>query len=442
MILEFRSDARMRRSRGDSFPFIHGSLLESGWPSRWCVLPVPSDRSGKGTPLLDPLSDECRQALAEELHAWRPDVLLCDETPPPSLSSFLRETAPRIRVHTVMSLGPDRGLSLRLDELLSLLSGAQAPRATQRDEAPAIVDSASPNYEQHSLLPLSAQYSNRPRYLVGGRICAYRRSLASNSSFSAIDDPIVASHRGCSFCDVHRHDVHWRMIRSPLLDLALRQIERHQSTTLDRGSRLAYIIEDSAVSLKPRIFFDRILRLGLRPSSFHLYLRANEFLAMRHEFEAVLPYLRDAGHEIRIMCMGAENFSPIENERFNKGIQPALVWEAMDALKALEIEYPDSFFFSEEGGLSAILFTPWTRLEDLRLNLLAGRRIGVEWTRYALGTRLQIRPESAMAALLDHEGLRAVGFDGDAHVDPVCLGPDEGQIAWRFACPKTALAHW
>ena len=439
LLLELQNEADFRHFRAELLPFVQGYLVAQGWSARWRVLLVPPEHMHSGGRFVVDLPDTHRKALCAEMEGEVPDVVLTNDPLSSPLAEFLRGHFPETRIVAMSSIPGVFGSRTRVSDLRVALGGGPNAEPTDADSE-YVVDVADPSFAHEILVAGEHAPEPQPLRLVGGASCLYRRSVSKNPHYRHLDTETVAEFRGCTFCEGFIGDSLRHPYQTPPAELAAKQIAAHQRQV--GGAEPKYIIDDAWLSRHPSALFDRLLDHGIRPARFYLNLRIDDFLAIREELEGLLSRLSTTGHSIHLKTVGAENFSAEENERFNKNITADQLWEGFEAICDLEERFPGTFSFREEGSFSAILFTPWTKLGDVRVNLDAGRRLGLEWTRYLLGTRLQIRPGSAIHALAEADGLLAEDFPDTAFIEPVCLtGPGYREIPWRFADPATALAH-
>jgi hypothetical protein len=139
--------------------------------------------------------------------------------------------------------------------------------------------------------------------------------------------------------------------------------------------------------------------------------------------------------------MGIENFSPDETERFNKNITEEQVGQLLEQTRKLEDEWPGVVRFHQYNGFSTILFTPWTTLDDLRLNLDAFKRLERFDFNYVLTTRLSILEGRPIHLLAERDGLLRERF-GDVAFEwsqaTNVLKRYGTEVAWEFADHRVA----
>lgn len=146
-----------------------------------------------------------------------------------------------------------------------------------------------------------------------------------------------------------------------------------------------------------------------------------------------------------MLSMGVENFSERENARFNKRISLEQVDELLALTKKWGSAYPGVFRPFKAGHapveLGFILFTPWTTLADVRVNLEAAAARGFPVRGYWLYSILLIEPATPILRLAEEEG----GVLTGEFPDPgqyYGLFKNEGELEevrpWRFKDPDVA----
>ncbi|MCR4296606.1 MAG: hypothetical protein NUW21_13820, partial [Elusimicrobia bacterium] len=170
----------------------------------------------------------------------------------------------------------------------------------------------------------------------------------------------------------------------------------------------------------------------------------DDVLRLRGRIEKMLPALAAAGHEIRILSMGAENFSERENARFNKDISLAQVDEFLALMKKWNAARPGVFNPYRAGSpfveIGLILFTPWTTLADVRLNLARAAERGFPGRGYWMYSILLLEPATPIFHLAKEAGALADRFPDRGQV--YGLFKNEGELEdvrpWRFLDEKAA----
>ena len=136
------------------------------------------------------------------------------------------------------------------------------------------------------------------------------------------------------------------------------------------------------------------------------------------------------------MCLiGIENFSDTELRRFNKGLAAHDNLEAVRVLRELAAAHPAVFDFRRYGGLSTILYTPWTTLGDIALNLAVVEHFDLrELAPKLLHARLRLYEDTVLTAAARRDGLLVDAY-GDAALDTARRTFYADELPWRFQRP-------
>ncbi len=433
LLLEFLHPDPYRQFRSDEFPFVQGFARAAGVETRWLYEVAGPEARPDSEFVIEP-PPRRRAAIVAAVRDFSPTAVVANEACGPALSAALGDIPGIGRVVSIARDVPHYG-AVEVGHVRDWLGlGHDGPPLRAL-----VVDHAVPDYACAPVAPDPGVVFPMLT-VIGGAPCVYRRPLRANPWFRDLDLGGANRVGGCSFCLGDAVGTSWeRQVSSPVA-LALLQIRRFRETAppgrlTDRYRLFAY-----GVFHRMDEFFAGALGMDLPPSEFHFSCRPDEFLGRAAMVEALLPDLRRLGHSIHVWNMGVENFSPDENARFNKGLDTALVARALDRMRGLEERWPGTFVFTRHGGLSFILFTPWTTLDDLALNAREARRLGVDPV--FLRSRLQVRPGTPIAFLAARDGLTAPRFEQDSPLDFSCQSyPDEDEIPWRFRHPEVAVAY-
>lgn len=433
LLLEFLHPDPYRQFRSEEFPFLQGFARGHGIETRWLYEAAGPEARPHGEFVIEPPAER-RAAVVAAVRNFSPTVLVTNETCGPSFASALKDIPGLRRIVSIERDVPHYGAV----EVGHLRDWMGLPPGDLPADA-LVVDHAVPDYASAPVEP-DVGVATRMLTIIGGAPCVYRRPLRTNPWFADVD--LTGANRigGCSFCLGDTVGTNWeRQVSSPVA-LALLQIRRFRETAPASRRTDRYRLFAYGVFQRIDAFFAGILTVGLPPSEFHFSCRPDEFLGRVEVIESLLPRLERHGHSIHIWNMGVENFSPDENARFNKGLDTEQVARALDRMRGLEERWPHAFAFMRHGGLSFILFTPWTTLDDLALNAREARRLGVDPV--FLRSRLQLRPGTPIALLAARDGLTAPSFDQPSPLDFSCqCYPDEEEVPWRFRHPEVAVAY-
>jgi hypothetical protein len=231
--------------------------------------------------------------------------------------------------------------------------------------------------------------------------------------------------------------------QTPGVELAVRQCVASLGAAGGCLSADTFVISGATVFAHLDRFFEGILGHPFPPSRFFFGCRVDDLLKNAGTLERLLPRLAPAGHSINIFNLGIENFSEEENRRLNKGLTAQQIEDCDRLIRRLEEAYPGAFQFSQLGGYGLILFTPWTMLKDLQINLDHLRRFqGIGDEGFVLTSKLQILSESAIRYLAERDGLILDSFEGFHLYDSGCIfRHDQREMPWRFRHPEVARLY-
>lgn len=463
-LIETRHGERHRHHRAEIYPFLQGLARGWGWPVDWLVLDLPPESLHLGDRYVFDLPPAARRVLRAELDATTPDVVVFHDRPVRGLLREIRGWLPEARVvdlswrpgeagdepadlpisplspiRPIPPISPIHGGSTVADVRAALSGTVEHVAEGER----LFLDVAPPRFERR--FPGAADGTPRPPQalrLAVERSCPYARRLRANPLYRDLDDPVVQADRGCSFCLVPHVDARPRF-QTPPVEHALRQIDAHQRVAAAGDLRFDYLLEQSTASNHLTSLLAEIAARDLRPSTIHTMCRADRLLTWREPLLELLPRIERHGHRLRLVSIGAENFSDAENQRFNKGVSASRLFDCLALIRELESRFPGTFAAGDAGTFAVILFTPWTTPDDLRVNVEAARRVGADFLERAVGSRLILLGEAAITALARSDGLVCDRFSGSlASIAPVHLvNPTDREIPWRFRDPRTARLH-
>ncbi|MDD5628190.1 MAG: hypothetical protein PHU21_03935 [Elusimicrobia bacterium] len=461
MLLEFFPGALQRNERSLLFPFLKGLARQRGLPAHWLCFgkdPAQAQREpgGRGSGL--ELGAQDRRALEERVRLWRPTHVVSTE--PLALRTRRCLWAAGLRSAFAVMRPPAPASPVAEPRGLLMSSDPQDPRyfaksgwflgwlglAAPETEPGYLIEGAEPDYEAE--LGNAAARAARPHLtIVSGSLCANRRLVRDNPLFRRALAPAASpaeEPRGCAFCDSRRES-----LTSPGADL-LALVEKQFRGVLRTAGRQGrdsgvYEFYDIRAFLRFDEVFAVVLRLGLPPSVFLFNPRIDDVLRARERIARALPGLARAGHEVRILSMGIENFSERENARFNKHISAAQVDRFLALSEQWQRSYP-GVFRPFKGGremveFGFILFTPWTTLADIRVNLEAAARRRFGERGYWLYSTLIIYRCTPILYLARKDGEVLVNrFPDRGQVYGLVKNEDEPDrvVPWRFKDAKTA----
>lgn len=223
--------------------------------------------------------------------------------------------------------------------------------------------------ELTDLIEIVGPRAPRPVTAIDLRIhqaCGYKRTLADNPFYrDVLDAPEVAAHRGCAHCLSARPET-----PNAPEEVALRIVERI------RSDRQVFPKLETFWMGFAETFYDALaiaFRNGRDDPAWQGITLAMQcrpdVIAQRHkEIEALAADADACGTKVRIGVVGFENFSSREIDVLNRGAPP----DSLDAAASIVNRWladPPTGLVVRGFTPSFILFTPWTQVEDLRVNL-------------------------------------------------------------------------
>lgn len=375
---------------------------------------------------------------------WEPTLRY--ELPPPDLAALLAEVRRRrpsaVVINEELSAAQKAAVEAagarlvycRMDEnfMEQFREFARGLGFSKREKAlddPGFLEGLEPDYRREVLN--AAPWAAAPLVrLVAGTRCSYRTAAEDNPFYRGLKPPRATM--SCSFCGVPAMPD----LVADAAAFAARQAAAAWRARARPGAELRFEVIGARVWPRLEEFVAALAAGGVRDAELSFMPRIDEILAARGAIRRCLPRLAERGLALRLYGAGVENFAPDENARLNKGITAAQVHEAASFILETRAAHPRQFRF-EDGNLGMILFTPWTTLAAVRLNLEHIERCPLILGRGAIGTRLQLFAGRDAALLAEKDGLLAPR--GGAFYNSGCLvSADQSELPWRFARPEVA----
>ncbi len=433
LLLEFLNVDRYSQYRSELFPFVRARAEALGVQVEWIAVGF-SRETLPTSPFLMALPEDVGASVISAIARVRPTHILLNEELDATLSAELSAVAADARRGVYgLSGGPLFHRVGDVDEWL----GLERPSTAEQQ---LILDAVTPSWRCTLLGDLAATVLPFVQ-VQGGPICVYARPLSHNGSFDGVDLSRAQSAVGCSFCgDASERGYPYE---TPPVALALRQIRAAIATCPpDRGGR-AFAIGGAPIFLRLRELVETLLDEGLSDLELHVSCRIDELCRKARDLDVLLPRMAVRGISLHVANMGVENFSQEENERFNKGISAGDVEEVVGHIARWERDWPRTFHFSDCGGFGFILFTPWTELRDIRVNLSYAERLGLS-PDLLIRSRVQLMPGRALTFLAERDGLLVPSDDEvalEGFNSGCIMSADEAEIPWRFRSPIVACLY-
>lgn len=419
MCVELSPDEAERQFRVLAFPFLLGMGRVRRWKTSWFALGVRYDPT-----LRYVLGSRDMRLLLAAVRRRRPQVVVFNE---------------RLRADQMAAVAAAAGgartvyCSIEDDQVHALADFVR--REIPEFGAPPCagwMDVAIPFYERVVLN--DAPWAARPllRVAVGER-CTYRKRVSGSPFYRGLGLP--ASSMSCSFC----HRAPWPKDR--LVDpvaFAVRQIAAACRQLPPSRVERRFELIGAVLWRRLEEFVRAAAREGIRNAEFSFMPRFDGILGARKAILRCLPVLADSGLAMRLYGPGVENFSPDENARLNKGVDAGQVHEAAAFLARTRAQWPGQFRF-KDGQIGMILFTPWTTLEDLRVNIENIERCPLISPAAALRSRLHLFPEDPVTLLAERDGLLSGARKESVYNSGCITKTDQVEIPWKFAHPEVEL---
>jgi len=240
----------------------------------------------------------------------------------------------------------------------------------------------------------------RPSYPIkGSGGCPYSADARENPIYEGLAIP-ERFGRGCAFCTTgneYEHKKPGDALASTLDQLRYVRAEaKHIETLVLRDQNpFAYLTELIEAAEEER----------LGPFTLLVESRADWWLQNSKRFERALGSARRSSIRLAPFLVGVENFSQRELDRFNKGIPAELNVRFLHQLRAWATEYAPAVDLGQ-GAFGFILFTPWTTLDDLRINFEKIEETKLHELRgRLLLSRARLYPDTALYYLAERDGL-------------------------------------
>lgn len=383
------------------------------------------------------------EGIAGVLGRDRPDVVVFFRVAPRELLDALRRVLPRATLLLVESGEPhdappdlERVALGRLPVLRRL--EALSVRESGRAEEPALyVPRSEPFYpevqravEAPGLLPAAA---TQEWEVLGRLACPYRRRARSSRAFAGLElDEASPLSRGCTMCSFRVG--RWVQV-SPeeWTDSICRQVEWARS--LNPSASRFRVVDHHGLEFLLDLL-RRFQDLGWTGLTLLVDARVDHVLR-RDDWEQVAGAARVVGARLDLTCIGFENFSQPELDRFNKGVTVAQNAAAARLVRGLWERHPD-VFVRLHAAAGFVTWTPWTTLDDLRENVKYFRELNFSDFRSGLASlRLRLYPDLPLYALAARDGLLLDQRPPDWE-EPIGYSPDH---PWRFQSQETSAAH-
>jgi hypothetical protein len=426
LLLELIAIDRFHRSL--EFPFVNGHLRDRGLNTRWLRLGLTANWKT----LAATAHEDIAKSIFEAVNTTGARRVLFNLFPGEIVAARLTGVGSKVSVAVLGSAAAaDCGDWPRIPATTAALAEFCALAPLPKEALADLFDDVTPDFAWEPLNELAASAPSLPSLICGDE-CLYRRRLDKNPHFDGVDLTTCVRRDGCAFCVRPSEQQSWRhdsltLARRQLTALAATHPPAQRLRIRPIGAPLLTQIEGLA---------DLLIELAFPAADFLFDTRADTLIAARPALESALRRLANTGHRLHIALIGIESFVDRELGRFNKGTTWRDNLAAVRTLYELEQAFPHHFGFREHGGLSLLLYSPWTTPEDLALNLAVvatcelGELCGKLYT-----SRLRLYPTLPLTALARGDGLLTDTYD-DPALDTARRNFYPDEMPWRFVHPQ------
>lgn len=309
---------------------------------------------------------------------------------------------------------------------------ARAPLDDTNDEGPfdPVLD--------HDVIAPGAPPTIWQKTLLGNIGCPFADDPMNNPHYAGVSLPaaLPVARLGCAFC--HMGGDYEKRADGEVVS---RLVEQAAYFAEKLPAIHAYTLSDQHAHRYLAALVRAAAERGLQGRRWLFPARPDAFVRERARLEEAARAAADVGHVVEVYLSGFEAFSDRELLRYNKGCTKAQLLGAVDTMRSLGRDWPESFEYARARAHSMILWNPWTSLEDVRESVTAIREHELgELFHEVSRNRLRLYRELPIywAALRDGAVLDAWqdGDEGAARRKGY-----SSELPWRFLDARTQHAH-
>ncbi len=435
LLVEFAAVGRFHRAL--EFPFVQGHWRAQGVQTKWLRFALPPDWRARNQDAGLRLDESELGRLLAIMRAQATTHVLFNLRPSEQVVRALAAlpTQPKLGVLASDQVRPDgearpwQSVHAALTAL-NRFAEIDPPRSALGNEPDNLFDTATPDFGWEAGNDAARSAAPVP-FLICGEECHYRRQLARNPRYRGTDLRTCVRDHGCAFCTRPAGRQTWRHGPEQLF---ARQLQALQHTHPGGEGRLGVRAVGAAVLGSIEAVAADLAAFRGRPLDLLLDARSDTLLAARPALERALSRLAGTEHRLHLALIGIETFVARELELLNKGTTWQQNLAAARTLFELEHDFPEHFAFREHGGLSLLLYTPWTRPEELSLNLAIIRFAGLDDVcGKILSSRVRLYDALPIARLAARDGLLMEAY-ADRRLDTARRHFYSDELPWRFEC--------
>ncbi|MBM4387645.1 MAG: hypothetical protein FJ088_07890 [Deltaproteobacteria bacterium] len=411
LFVEFINADQFPGQMNEFYSFMKGALNLLGIPNRWVRLGISTDNMAvHGSDEITLSNEELDSLINHALSIKAKRAIFTHAINGKQISTLL-ENVPDLKEHKYQPLGTFRAFQLMTIEEFEPDFGWEPGNAAASRENPANI------------------------HILTENDCYYNVSIRTNPFFAGMEIPTGILDLGCSFCGRPSLEIaSERKTIAGKIDSsgAIRKQMKAAAKTYPAGAGLYGMIFRNLAGIPPlKDIHGAMKEAGLLNVRLLFAARPDHILEKSDEISEFLETVRGTGFQFHIHVIGIENFSDEELLRFNKGVAAGTNELAVKKVFELESLFPENFKSLQHLPFCFILFTPWTRISDLILNLEKIRSLGIQnYTGNIFRSRLRIHPDTALVLLADKDGLLADKESGGDRTNRFKMFEEE--LPWRF----------
>lgn len=420
------------------FPYIQGSLRRLGLSTLMVRIGLRSGRTfvSEDNHSVAIPSDAIPQ-LKARLREFLPDAVLFSHKPDAeTIRALCDDQGCRIGFVT----GDNRvenalgGVTASLAEWLSTV-------ASPKHSLDTLSGFPTPGCSDFSFVPLNRMAkTHRPLpHILCSDECRYRAKLSENPVYRNVDIGGAIHHSRCTFC-VQPPSAFRKEVGADEPLVRLRQyLPVAAQTTPWQGHKPRYRLIGHSIIRNIKKVCEHILELDLPSADYLLNCRVDDIVRYKEKISEALSLFSGTDNQIFLCLIGIENFCDDELLRFNKGITAHQIMEMLLTLHELRQQFPDHLDYHTYGGLSTILYTPWTTLDNVEFNLRLVELFGLHsLCGKLLTSRLRLYQELPLYQLALKDGLIIDQYD-DVLFNTAFANFYPAEVPWKFCDERVEL---
>jgi hypothetical protein len=226
--------------------------------------------------------------------------------------------------------------------------------------------------------------------IIGSFGCLHNKPIKDNPYFNNIEinesfknlhesaQKVLNSYlsrvgRGCSFCNICVDRDYTIFPKEEIVNKLVAQI---RYTISNYNSIRAIFLVDEYPFNYLYDLIKEIVNQKISIDSFSFESRSDWLYRNKDIIEKTVRFLEKNHIKLSVGFIGIENFSQMELDIFNKEVSADINILILNELYKIKNKYPKTFYYNIE---HIILFNPWTRLEDIEINLKILSKLGDEY---------------------------------------------------------------